>query len=120
MQVQCPAWWFEWTSWQRKDTSEKLPVQRNFTRKCRDNQLLAQLWDEFIHSVPWRITFQCPDLLLALTKWGYWYKRGTVSCSVTGGKEQPGQKSLKSAFLHQEMSEITCDEVGMSLAETGA
>ena len=37
-----------------------------------------------------------------------------------GGKEQPGQKSLKSALLHEEMSEIRTDEVGMSLAEAGA
>lgn len=42
--------------WQWKDTSEKLPVQKNIRRKHWDNQLLAQLLDEIVTRIPWRST----------------------------------------------------------------
>lgn len=99
--------------WQWKDASEKLPVQKNIRRKCWDNQLLAQILDEII---PWRSTdisvtrFYCltPQMIAPAQLW-----RG-------GGNEQPGQKSLKSALLQEETSELRSDEMGMSLAEAGA
>lgn len=49
--------------WLWKDTSEKLPVPRNITRKCWDSQLR----DEIIDSIPWRST-NTSDLLPAHTE----------------------------------------------------